>query len=54
MGKKPMPADEKKVRVLVFIEPDIITEITKKKCQEIAKIAIRKNYIKQLKQNKKL
>lgn len=49
MGKKPIPKDQHKKRVLLFIEPEIVQELTKEKCQSISKEAIKKEYRKQLK-----
>lgn len=52
MGKKPLPIEEKKVRVLLFVEPEIVQEMTKETCQTIGKEAIKKEYKKRLKQSK--
>ena len=49
---KKLPKDQHKKRVLLFIEPEIVQELTKETCQEISKIAIKKQYVKYLKFNK--
>lgn len=48
---KKLPKDQHKKRVLLFIEPEIVQELTKEKCQEISKLAIKKEYRKCLKKN---
>lgn len=44
-----MTEEEKKVRVLLFVEPEIVQELTKETCQSISKEAIKKEYRKRLK-----
>lgn len=44
-----MAEEEKKVRVLLFVEPLIVEELTKEHCQSISKLAIKKEYRKRLK-----
>jgi len=50
---KKLPKDQHKKRVLLFIEPEIIQEMTKETCQEIGKTAIKKEYRKRLKNQSK-
>lgn len=49
---KKLPLDQHKKRVLLFIEPDIVQELTKEICQVIGKLAIKKEYKKHLKRKK--
>ena len=46
---KKLPKEQHKQRVLLFVEPEIVQELTKEKCQEIGKFAIKKEYLKVLK-----
>ena len=50
---KKIPKEHHKKRVLLFIEPEIIQELTKEKCQSISKLAIKKEYRKSLKNQSK-
>ena len=49
---KKLPPDQHKKRVLLFIEPEIVQELTKETCQSISKLAIKKEYRKRLKLKK--
>ena len=46
---KKLPKDQHKKRVLLFVKPEIVQELTKETCQEIGKLAIKKEYRKLLK-----
>ena len=46
---KKLPLDQHKKRVLLFVEPEIVQELTKEHCQSISKEAIKKEYRKRLK-----
>lgn len=49
---KKLPPEQHKKRVLLFIEPEIVHELTKESCQSIGKEAIKKEYRKRLKLSK--
>ena len=49
---KKLPKEQHKKRILLFVEPEIVNELTKESCQLIAKLAIKKEYKKHLKSNK--
>jgi hypothetical protein len=49
---KKLNPEEKKVRVLVFVDPTVVTNLGKEHCQSIAKTAIKKEYKRFLKQVK--
>jgi len=46
---KKLPKEQHKKRVLLFVEPEIVQELTKEVCQSIGKDAIKKEYRKKLK-----
>ena len=46
---KKLPKEQHKKRVLLFVEPEIVEELTKETCQSISKTAIKKEYRKRLK-----
>jgi len=46
---KKLPKEQHKKRVLLFVEPEIVQELTKETCQSISKEAIKKEYRKRLK-----
>lgn len=46
---KKLPPEQHKKRVLLFVEPEIVQELTKETCQSISKEAIKKEYRKRLK-----
>ena len=46
---KKLPKEQHKKRVLLFVEPLIVEELTKEHCQFVAKTAIKKEYRKRLK-----
>jgi len=50
---KKLPQEEHKKRVLMFISPNIIDDLTKETCQEIGKKAIQKEHRKYLKSKSK-
>ena len=50
---KKLPPEHHKKRVLLFIEPEIVQELTKETCQFVAKTAIKKEYRKRLKNQSK-
>jgi len=41
---KKLPVEEHKKRVLMFISPNIVDDLTKETCQEIGKKAIQKEH----------
>lgn len=49
---KKLPPEQHKKRVLLFIEPEIVHELTKETCQYISKLAIKKEYRKRLNKSK--
>ena len=50
---KKLPKEQHKKRVLLFVEPEIVEELTKETCQSISKLAIKKEYRKRLKNKEK-
>ena len=50
---KKLPKEQHKKRVLLFVEPLIVEELTKETCQSISKEAIKKEYRKRLKNKDK-
>jgi hypothetical protein len=49
---KKLPKEQHKQRVLLFIDPNIIDNLGKQKCQEVAKESIAKEHKKFLRFNK--
>lgn len=45
-GRKPLPEEEKKIRIEPFIKKKIVDQLGRKQCEEISVIAINKEYLK--------
>jgi len=50
---KKLPKEQHKKRVLLFVEPEIVQDLTKEMCQSVAKTAIKKEHKKYLKSKEK-